>query len=168
VAVESEVVIDPVQVIEQVVTSPNQEEKEDELPTESETHLVTKPFKKEVKAKQCPSKGVWIFTKTGMLQICDAKLNVVLAVKACAGKNATPTFPWVFKAQRFKPGYTHTKSGLNLYYSVFFYKGLAIAGIDKVANAPCSNGSVFIEKKYAKQVYHFLRQNDVAIWVKNG
>jgi hypothetical protein len=130
----------------------------------------SKPLKSEVKSevkiKECDAKGVWIFTKTGLLQLCDAKLRVVLAVKACAGKSTTPTFPWVFKAQRFKPGYTYTKSGLNLYYSVFFFKGLAIAGVDKVANAPCSNGSVFIEKKYAKQVYEFIQTNKSLIWVR--
>jgi hypothetical protein len=163
VAVEPVAVIEPVPVVEQVVTIPREVEVR---PVESETLLVTKPIKNEVKAKQCSAKGVWIFTKSGLLQLCDSKLNVVLAVKACAGKSTNPTFPWVFKAQRFKPGYSQTQSGQKLYYSVFFFKGLAIAGIDKVANAPCSNGSVFIEKKYAKQVYGFIKQNSAAIWVK--
>jgi hypothetical protein len=165
VAVEPEVVIEPVPVDEQLVTSPKEVEKR---PIESETPLVTIPLKSEVKAKQCAAKGVWIFTKSGLLQLCDEKLNVVLAVKACTGKSTNPTFPWVFKAQRFKPGYSQTQSRQKLYYSVFFFKGLAIAGIDKVSNAPCSNGSVFIEKKYAKQVYSFIKLNNSAIWVKNS
>ncbi|CAN2230016.1 hypothetical protein MCEMRE26_01451 [Candidatus Nanopelagicaceae bacterium] len=143
-------------------------EKVDLALDESQLPLVAKPIKSEIKSKRCSAKGVWVFTKSGLLQICDAKLNVLLAVKACAGKSANPTFPWIFKAQRFKPGYSQTKSGQKLYYSVFFYKGLAIAGVDKVASAPCSNGSVFIDKRYSKQVYGFIKQNNPVIWVKES
>jgi hypothetical protein len=110
---------------------------------------------------------VWIFTKSNLLQICDTKLKPVLVIPACTGKKATPTYPWLFKAQRFKPGYSSTQSGQKLYYSVFFFKGLAIAGVDKVSPAPCSNGSVFIEKKYAKQVYTYIAKNKSLIWVKS-
>jgi hypothetical protein len=133
-----------------------------EEPTKTE-----KPKTITIKAKACTAQGIWIFTKSGLLQICDAQLKVALATKACTGKSATPTFPWVFKAQRFKPGYTNTKSGLQIYYSVFFYKGLAIAGIDHVSSAPCSNGSVFIDKKSAKKVYEFLKTTNAPIWVKD-
>jgi hypothetical protein len=143
-------------------------EKVDLALVKSQLPLVAKPIKSEIKSKRCSAKGVWVFTKSGLLQICDAKLNVFLAVKACAGKSGNPTFPWIFKAQRFKPGYSQTKSGQKLYYSIFFYKGLAIAGVDKVANAPCSNGSVFIDKRYSKQVYGFIRENNPVIWVKES
>jgi hypothetical protein len=111
--------------------------------------------------------GIWVYTKSGSLKICDATKGVLLEVPACTGKSATPTFPWVFKPQRFKAGYTGTSTGSRIYYAVFFYKGLAIAGVDKVTKAPCSKGSVFIEKKYAKQVYEFAQNYKPLIRVFN-
>ncbi|CAN2188922.1 LamG domain containing protein [Candidatus Nanopelagicaceae bacterium] len=152
---------------ESVKAEPEKAEPTKPEPVKVEPTKTEKPQTISIKAKACTAQGIWIFTKSGLLQICDEQLKVVLATKACTGKSATPTFPWVFKAQRFKPGYTNTKSGLQIYYSVFFYKGLAIAGIDHVSNAPCSNGSVFIDKKSAKKVYEFLKATSVPIWVKN-
>jgi len=138
-----------------------------EVSIQSELPAAEKPIKIALVAKACARAGVWIFTKSNLLQICDTKLKPVLVIPACTGKKATPTFPWIFKAQRFKPGYSSTQSGQKLYYSVFFFKGLAIAGVDKVSNSPCSNGSVFIEKKHAKQVYTYIVKNKSLIWVKS-
>jgi hypothetical protein len=138
-----------------------------EVAIKSELPVVEKPIKIALVAKACTKAGVWIFTKNNLLQICDTKLKPVLVIPACTGKKATPTYPWLFKAQRFKPGYSSTQSGQKLYYSVFFFKGLAIAGVDKVSSSPCSNGSVFIEKKYAKQVYTYIEKNKSLIWVKS-
>jgi hypothetical protein len=138
-----------------------------EVLVKSELPVSDKPIKIALVAKACLKAGVWIFTKNNLLQICDTKLKPVLVIPACTGKKATPTYPWLFKAQRFKPGYSSTQSGQKLYYSVFFFKGLAIAGVDKVSPAPCSNGSVFIEKKYAKQVYTYIAKNKSLIWVKS-
>ena len=138
-----------------------------EVLVKSELPVAEKPIKIALVAKACVKAGVWIFTKNNLLQICDTKLKPVLVIPACTGKKATPTYPWLFKAQRFKPGYSSTQSGQKLYYSVFFFKGLAIAGVDKVSPAPCSNGSVFIEKKYAKQVYTYIAKNKSLIWVKS-
>jgi hypothetical protein len=129
--------------------------------------VAEKPIKSSLVAKACIKAGVWIFTKKNLLQICDTELKIVLAIPACTGKKATPTYPWLFKAQRFKPGYSSTQSGQKLYYSVFFFKGLAIAGVEKVSSKPCSNGSVFIEKKHAKQVYDYISENKSLIWVKS-
>ena len=155
-------VVVPVAVIESVKI-----EVVTEVSVKSELPAAEKPIKIALVAKACASAGVWIFTKSNLLQICDAKLKPVLVIPACTGKKATPTFPWLFKAQRFKPGYSSTQSGQKLYYSVFFFKGLAIAGVDKVSNSPCSNGSVFIEKKHAKQVYTYIAKNKSLIWVKS-
>jgi hypothetical protein len=138
-----------------------------EVSVESELPSAAKPIKIALAAKACIKSGVWIFTKNNLLQICDTKLKPVLVIPACTGKKATPTYPWLFKAQRFKPGYSLSQSGQKLFYSVFFFKGLAIAGVDKVSNSPCSNGSVFIEKKYAKQVYTYIAKNKSLIWVKS-
>jgi hypothetical protein len=138
-----------------------------DVSVKSELASVKKPLKKALVAKACIKAGVWIFTKNNLLQICDTKLKPVLVIPACTGKKATPTYPWLFKAQRFKPGYSSSQSGQKLYYSVFFFKGLAIAGVNKVSPAPCSNGSVFIEKKYAKQVYTYIAKNKSLIWVKS-
>jgi hypothetical protein len=138
-----------------------------EVPVKSKVPIAEKPIKIALAAKACIKSGVWIFTKNNLLQICDTKLKPVLVIPACTGKKATPTYPWLFKAQRFKPGYSLSQSGQKLFYSVFFFKGLAIAGVDKVSNSPCSNGSVFIEKKYAKQVYTYIAKNKSLIWVKS-
>ena len=129
--------------------------------------VAEKPMKSSLVAKACIKAGVWIFTKDNLLQICDTELKIVLAIPACTGKKATPTYPWLFKAQRFKPGYSSSQSGQKLYYSVFFFKSLAIAGVEKVSSKPCSNGSVFIEKKHAKQVYDYIAENKSLIWVKS-
>jgi hypothetical protein len=129
--------------------------------------VAEKPIKSSLVAKACIKAGVWIFTKDNLLQICDTELKIVLAIPACTGKKATPTYPWLFKPQRFKPGYSSSQSGQKLYYSVFFFKGLAIAGVDKVSSKPCSTGSVFIEKKHAKQVYDYIAKNKSLIWVKS-
>jgi hypothetical protein len=155
-------VVVPVAVIESVKI-----EVVTEVSITSELPVVEKPIKIALVAKACARAGVWIFTKNNLLQICNTKLKPVLVIPACTGKKATPTYPWLFKAQRFKPGYSSTQSGQKLYYSVFFFKGLAIAGVEKVSNSPCSNGSVFIEKKYAKQVYTYIAKNKSLIWVKS-
>ena len=55
---------------------------------------------------------------------------------------------------------------MNIYDAVFFFKGLAIAGVNKVSSQPCSNGSVFIEKKYSEQVFEFALRNKPLIRVK--
>jgi hypothetical protein len=129
--------------------------------------VAEKPIKSSPVAKACIEAGVWIFTKNNLLQICDTELKIVLAIPACMGKKSTPTYPWLFKAQRFKPGYSSSQSGQKLYYSVFFFKGLAIAGVEKVSSKPCSNGSVFIERKHAMQVYDYIAENKSLIWVKS-
>ncbi len=105
--------------------------------------------------------------RTGLLRICDATNKVVIEIPACAGKRSTPTFPWVFKPQRFKAGYSGSLNGKKLYYAIFFYKGLAIAGVNSVSRVPCSNGSVFIEKKYAKSVYQYAQRHRPVIRVLN-
>jgi hypothetical protein len=155
-------VVTPVKVIEDVEI-----EVATEVSIKSESLIAEKPIKIALVAKVCAKAGVWIFTKNNLLQICDTKLSPVLVIPACTGREATPTFPGLFKAQRFKPGYSTSASGQKLYYSVFFFKGLSITGVDKVLSAPCSNGSVFIEKKYAKQVYDYIAKNKSLIWVKS-
>ncbi len=115
----------------------------------------------------CKKKGIWVYTQTGKLQICDPVGKIALEMPACAGKAKTPTYPWVFRAQRFIPGITHTKSGTDLHNAVFFYKGLAISGSDVVTKQPCSNGSIFIPMQFSKTVYEFARAQKPLIWVKN-
>jgi hypothetical protein len=110
--------------------------------------------------------GIWIYTASGSLKICDVSKKVILDIPACAGKAETPTYPWIFKPQRFKAGYTTTSSGTGIFNAIFFFKGLAIAGVEKVSNRPCSKGSVFIDKKYSKQVFDFARKYKPLIRVK--
>jgi hypothetical protein len=115
----------------------------------------------------CKKKGIWVYTQTGKLQMCDPVRKIALEMPACAGKAKTPTYPWVFRAQRFIPGITHTKSGTDLHNAVFFYKGLAISGSDEVSKQPCSNGSIFIPMQLSKTVYEFAKAQKPLIWVKN-
>jgi hypothetical protein len=114
----------------------------------------------------CTKKGIWIYTVSGKLRVCDPTQKVAVQMKACSGKAATPTYPWIFKPQRFIPGATPTKSGKVLMNAVFFYKGLAISGSEKVSDKPCSNGSVFIPVEYSKMVFNFAKSERPLIWVK--
>ena len=122
----------------------------------------------EADSSWCTKKGIWIYTVSGKLRVCDPKQKVAVQMKACSGKAATPTYPWIFKPQRFMPGATPTKSGKVLMNAVFFYKGLAISGSDKVSDKPCSNGSVFIPLEYSKMVYNFAKSEHPLIWVKES
>ena len=114
----------------------------------------------------CTTKGIWVYTVSGKLRLCDPKNNLALEIPACAGKTATPTYPWVFKPQRFISGVSPSKSGTVLHDAVFFFKGLAISGAPTVSSKPCSKGSVFIPMKYSKIVYNFARSQKPLIWVK--
>ena len=114
----------------------------------------------------CTKKGIWIFTVTGKLRMCDPTKKVALEIKACAGRAETPTYPWIFRAQRFYSGEIPTKSGVKLYNAVFFFKGLAISGSNNVSDNPCSAGSVFIPMQYSKTILEFARREKPLIWVK--
>lgn len=125
------------------------------------------PVKEEaVETPWCTTKGIWVYTVSGKLRLCDPKNNLALEIPACAGKTATPTYPWVFKPQRFISGVSPSKSGTVLHDAVFFFKGLAISGAPTVSSKPCSKGSVFIPMKYSKIVYNFARSQKPLIWVK--
>ena len=114
----------------------------------------------------CDKKGIWVFTKSGKLRMCDPINEIAIEVPACTGKAETPTYPWVYKPQRFVVGISPTKSGTPLFNAVFFYKGLAISGSSNVLNEPCSKGSVFVPMKYSKTIFNFAKQQNPTIWVK--
>ena len=114
----------------------------------------------------CVKMGIWILTESGKLRICDPINEISLEVPACAGKKNTPTYPWIFRANRFIPGESDSKSGVTLHNAVFFYKGLAISGSNEVKDKPCSKGSVFIPMEYSKTVYDFAKSNKPLIWVR--
>ncbi len=115
----------------------------------------------------CVKKGIWVYTESGKLQMCDPLKSVALEMPACAGKEKTPTYPWIFRAQRFIPGVTPTKSGIDLHNAIFFFKGLAISGSEAVSSKPCSNGSVFIPMQFSKTVFEFAKSQKPLIWVLN-
>ena len=87
-------------------------------------------------------------------------------MKACAGREKTPTYPWIFRAQRFIVGTSLTKSGTKFYNAIFFFKGLAISGSNSVADKPCSAGSVFIPMQYSKMLFDYAKIEKPLIWVK--
>lgn len=114
----------------------------------------------------CDKKGIWVFTKSGKLRMCDPVNKIAIEVQACTGKAETPTYPWIYKPQRFVIGKSPTKSGTPLFNAVFFYKGLAISGSNNVSSEPCSKGSVFVPMKYSKTILNFAKQQNPTIWVK--
>ena len=157
--------ITPTLIVPTVEESTTAEKEEPKQP------LIESPTKQanklpETDSSWCTKKGIWIYTVSGKLRVCDPKQKVAVQMKACSGKAATPTYPWIFKPQRFIPGATPTKSGKVLMNAVFFYKGLAISGSDKVSDKPCSNGSVFIPLEYSKMVFNFAKSERPLIWVK--
>jgi hypothetical protein len=145
-----------------------------EVPQVPLTTSVEKVTQNQVDAKKnelvgwCKKKGIWIYTKSGKLRMCDPEDEIALEMPACTGKKATPTYPWIFRAQRFFSGDLNSKSGVVLHNAIFFYKGLAISGTEKVDDKPCSNGSVFIPMELSKQVYKFAKSKRPLIWVRNA
>jgi hypothetical protein len=130
-------------------------------------NLPTKPKPEPaLNTSWCIKKGIWIYTVSGKLQMCDPATKTAIEMPACAGRADTPTYPWVFRATRFYSGVIPTKSGTYLYNAIFFYKGLAISGSNNVSAKPCSSGSVFIPMKYSKTLFDFARRERPLIWVK--
>lgn len=146
--------------VDQELSKPTTEAVKQEVEAEVREELV------ESDTSWCTKKGIWIYTVTGKLQMCDPVKKIALEMPACAGKEKTPTYPWIFRAQRFIAGTLNTKSGTELHNAIFFYKGLAISGSDEVSDEPCSNGSVFIPMAYSKTVFNFAKQQKPLIWVK--
>ena len=135
-------------------------------PTPTPSKVFTNTIYEKVNPKRCVAKGVWVFTKSEILQVCDSKLRTVLAVQAYVGKGTKSTPIGVFRAYRFSAGPTSAKNSQKLFYSSYFYKGLAIAGVDKITKATSKSSGIFIDKKYAKQVYNFIKSYKAFIWVK--
>ena len=122
--------------------------------------------KQKIDYSWCEKKGIWIHTKSNKLRLCNPDIEFAIEIPACAGKKNTPTYPWIFRANRFIPGESDSKSGVTLHNAVFFYKGLAISGSNEVKDKPCSKGSVFIPMEYSKTVYDFAKSNKPLIWVR--
>ncbi len=127
-----------------------------------------KSISKESLPNWCKKLGIWIYTLSGKLRICDPEKKTGIEMKACAGKEETPTYPWIFKPQKFVSGVSKSKSGISLANAIFFYKGLAISGAEKIPDERCSRGSVFIPNQYSKQVFKFAKQKRPTIWVKES
>ena len=128
--------------------------------------VISKPVEEKVDTSWCTKKGIFIFTLSGKLQLCDPIKKIAVEMKACAGREKTPTYPWIFRAQRFIVGTSLTKSGTKFYNAIFFFKGLAISGSNSVADKPCSAGSVFIPMQYSKMLFDYAKLEKPLIWVK--
>ena len=127
-----------------------------------------KSISKESLPNWCKKLGIWIYTVSGKLRLCDPEQKTGIEMKACAGKEETPTYPWIFKPQKFVSGISKSKSGISLSNAIFFFKGLAISGAEKIPDERCSRGSVFIPNQYSKQVFKFAKQKHPTIWVKES
>lgn len=127
-----------------------------------------KSISKESLPNWCKKLGIWIYTVSGKLRLCDPEQKTGIEMKACAGKDETPTYPWIFKPQKFVSGISKSKSGISLSNAIFFFKGLAISGAEKIPDERCSRGSVFIPNQYSKQVFKFAKQKRPTIWVKES
>ena len=134
---------------------------------EKDTKIITQPQVVKVDTSWCTKKGIWVFTKSGTLRMCDPKKKIAMQTIACVGKEKTPTFPWLFKVQKLVATPIKSKSGVVLYNSIYFFKGLTISGVSKVSKSPCSNGSVLIPLAQSKILFDFAGRERPLIWVSN-
>jgi lipoprotein-anchoring transpeptidase ErfK/SrfK len=87
-------------------------------------------------------------------------------MKVCTGKDLTPTYTGWFKPNSFVPGYMNGKGNQKMYYSVFFFKRIAIHGSVNVLDGKCSRGCVRVPMELAKKVYAFAKVPNTQIFVK--
>ena len=131
----------------------------------NKTPQITNKNQLFMKNQKCSTFGIWIYTKSGNLRICNSKKQTILNIAACTGKASTPTYPWTYKPKRYRAGKLSARSGISIYDAVYFYRNLVIAGVEKVSSKPCSRGSILIDKTYAKKIFDFAKKYNPTIRV---
>jgi CshA-type fibril repeat protein len=140
-------------------------------PTKSETDItpVTKK-KKPITWKidrVCEFHQITVRLKSQTMELCDPKSGRAFAMKVCTGKDLTPTYTGWFKPNSFVPGFMDGKGNQKMYYSVFFFKRIAIHGSTQVLDKKCSRGCVRVPMEMATKVYAFAKVPNTQIFVKN-
>jgi len=140
-------------------------------PTKIETAITPAVKKKEPLTwnikRSCQFHQITVRLKSQTMELCDPKTGVAYAMKVCTGKDLTPTYTGWFKPNSFVPGYMDGKGNQKMYYSVFFFKRIAIHGSTQVRAKKCSRGCVRIPMEMAKKVYAFAKVPHTQIFVKN-
>jgi CshA-type fibril repeat protein len=141
-------------------------------PTKSEEEIVpasitsaslTWPVK-----RTCQFHQITVRLKSQTMELCDPKSGTAYAMKVCTGKDLTPTYTGWFKPNSFVPGYMNGKGNQKMYYSVFFFKRIAIHGSTNVLDGKCSRGCVRVPMELAKKVYAFAKVPNTQIFVKES
>jgi CshA-type fibril repeat protein len=141
--------------------------------TPTQTSEEVTPAEKKVVAltwkinRTCQFHQITVRIKSQTLELCDPETGSAYAMKVCTGKDVTPTYTGWFKPNAFVPGYMNGKGNQKMYYSVFFYKRIAIHGSTQVLNGKCSHGCVRVPMDLAKKVYAFAQVPHTQIFVKN-
>ena len=131
------------------------------------------PAKKVTKAvswkinRSCSFHQITVRLKSQTMELCDPKTGIAYAMKVCTGKDLTPTYTGWFEPNSFVPGYMNGKGNQKMYYSVFFFKRIAIHGSTQILNQKCSRGCVRVPMEMAKKVYNFAKVPNTQIFVKN-
>jgi CshA-type fibril repeat protein len=141
-------------------------------PTKSEEAIVAatvKPasFTWPVK-RTCQFHQITVRLKSQTMELCDPKSGIAYAMKVCTGKDLTPTYTGWFKPTSFVPGFMNGKGNQKMYYSVFFFKRIAIHGSTNVLDGKCSRGCVRVPMEQAKKVYAFAKVPNTQIFVKES
>ncbi|MFM1951352.1 MAG: hypothetical protein RJA33_146 [Actinomycetota bacterium] len=141
--------------------------------TPTQTSEEVTPAAKKVSAltwkinRTCAFHQITVRIKSQTMELCDPKTGVAYAMKVCTGKDVTPTYKGWFKPNSFVPGYMNGKGNQKMYYSVFFYKRIAIHGSTQILDGKCSHGCVRVPMQLAKQVYAFAQVPHTQIFVKS-
>lgn len=116
--------------------------------------------------RTCKFHQITVRLKSQTMELCDPKTGAAYAMKVCTGKDVTPTYTGWFKPTSFVPGFMNGKGNQKMYYSVFFFKRIAIHGSVNVESGKCSRGCVRVPMEMAKKVYAFAKEPNTQIFVK--
>jgi CshA-type fibril repeat protein len=116
--------------------------------------------------RTCKFHQITVRLKSQTMELCDPKTGTAYAMKVCTGKDLTPTYTGWFKPTSFVPGFMNGKGNQKMYYSVFFFKRIAIHGSTNVEVGKCSRGCVRVPMELAKKVYAFAKVPNTQIFVK--
>jgi CshA-type fibril repeat protein len=131
------------------------------VPAAKKSASLTWPVK-----RTCQFHQITVRLKSQTMELCDPATGTAYAMKVCTGKDLTPTYTGWFKPNSFVPGFMNGKGNQKMYYSVFFFKRIAIHGSTNVLDGKCSRGCVRVPMELAKKVYAFAKVPNTQIFVK--
>ena len=116
--------------------------------------------------RTCKFHQITVRLQSQTMELCDPATGTAYAMKVCTGKDLTPTYTGWFKPNSFVPGFMNGKGNQKMYYSVFFFKRIAIHGSANVEEGKCSRGCVRVPMELAKKVYAFAQEPHTQIFVR--